>query len=74
VKFRAVLVDRAARELAAALGEPVAAGALGTGLREGDALDALAHLVGADLVEPADQKGTFASDTEPTSAPTERGS
>jgi hypothetical protein len=66
VKFRAVLVDRAARELAAALGEPVAAGALGTGLREDDALDALAHLVGADLVEPADQEGTFASDAEPS--------
>jgi hypothetical protein len=30
VKFRVVLVDRAARELVAALGEPVAAGATAT--------------------------------------------
>ncbi|MFD3480615.1 SagB family peptide dehydrogenase [Streptomyces sp. NPDC058695] len=66
VKFRAVLVDRAARELVAALGEPVAAGALGTGLSEDDALDALAHLVGAGFVELADPEGAFASDTDPT--------
>lgn len=68
VKFRAVLLDRAARELVAALGETVTAGGAGagTGLSPAETLDALAALVGAGFVERAAPDGTFASDTEPT--------
>ncbi|MFD7701245.1 SagB family peptide dehydrogenase [Streptomyces caelestis] len=67
VKFRAVLADRAARELAAALGQPgpaVRAGE-GTGLSEAETLTVLAHLVGTGFVEVAAADGGFASDTEP---------
>ncbi|MFJ4360402.1 SagB family peptide dehydrogenase [Streptomyces massasporeus] len=67
VKFRAVLVDRAARELAAALGQPGRAGSAGevTGLSEAETLDVLAHLVGLGFAEVAGPDGTFASDSEP---------
>ncbi|MFK4692847.1 SagB/ThcOx family dehydrogenase [Streptomyces pristinaespiralis] len=68
VKFRAVLSDPAAREIAAALGEPVTAGSLAKagGLSDGETLDVLRHLVGAGFAEQADADGAFASDTEPT--------
>ncbi|WP_086563662.1 SagB/ThcOx family dehydrogenase [Streptomyces africanus] len=67
VTFRAVLVDRAARELAAALGQPGRAGNAGeaTGLSEAETLDVLSHLVGLGFAELAGPDGTFASDTEP---------
>ncbi|WP_405700038.1 SagB family peptide dehydrogenase [Streptomyces sp. NBC_01383] len=67
VKFRAVLADRGARELTAALGQPVAAGRAGegTGLGPQESLDVLAHLIGAGFAEAAGPDGTFASDTEP---------
>ncbi|MFI6942103.1 SagB family peptide dehydrogenase [Streptomyces sp. NPDC050418] len=66
-KFRAVLLDAAARQLVAALGQPVPAAEAGEPARlsEAETLDALAHLVGAGLVEPALPDGSFASDTEP---------
>ncbi|MEV5437777.1 SagB family peptide dehydrogenase [Streptomyces sp. NPDC052682] len=67
VKFRAVLTDRAARVLVAALGQPVSAALAGegTGLSEAEVLCALAHLVGPGFAELAGPDGTFASDTEP---------
>ncbi|WP_217142842.1 SagB family peptide dehydrogenase [Streptomyces sp. AC627_RSS907] len=67
VKFRAVLTDRAARELTAALGQPgpaVRAGEV-TGLSEAETLDVLGHLVGLGFAELAGPDGTFASDAEP---------
>ncbi|MFE3740230.1 SagB family peptide dehydrogenase [Streptomyces sp. NPDC059134] len=67
VKFRAVLVDRAARELAAALGRPGRAGRAGeiTGLSEAETLAVLSPLVGLGFAELAGPDGTFASDSEP---------
>ncbi|GAB2956874.1 SagB/ThcOx family dehydrogenase [Streptomyces pseudoechinosporeus] len=68
VKFRAVLADRATRELVTALGQPdrAARAGEGTGLSEGETLGVLAHLVGVGFAELAAPDGTFASDTEPT--------
>ncbi|WP_328861218.1 SagB/ThcOx family dehydrogenase [Streptomyces sp. NBC_00306] len=68
VKYRAVLVDGAARDLVAELGAPATVAGLAQRVALGgdEVLDVLGHLAGAGFVEPADAGGAFVSDSDPT--------